>query len=50
MQNSLRNRLENSLSVFQPVLEQNSLTVLLQNSWQNSKAVSQQNSYWQIIT
>jgi hypothetical protein len=42
MQNSLRNRLGNSLSVSQPVLGQNSLTILLQNSWQNS--------YWEIIT
>jgi hypothetical protein len=50
MQNSLRNRLKNSLSVSQPVLGQNSLTVLLQNSWQNGFAVSQQNPYWEIIT
>jgi hypothetical protein len=50
MQNSLRNRLGNRLSVFQPVLGQNSLTVLLQNSWQNSFAISLQNRYWQITT
>jgi hypothetical protein len=42
MQNSLGNRLGNSLSVSKPVLGQNSLTVLPQNSWQNS--------YWKIIT
>jgi hypothetical protein len=50
MQNSLQNRLANSLSVSQPVLGQNSLTVSPQNSWQNSFAVSPQNSYQEIIT
>jgi hypothetical protein len=41
IQISLENRLGNSLSIFQPILGQNSLTVSPQNSWQNSFAVSQ---------
>jgi hypothetical protein len=49
VQNSLRNRLGNSLSVSQPVFQQNSLVVLPQNSRQNSFPVLPQNSYWEII-